>query len=345
MSEAFEDLLTDDKNVLSIKLLKLRLLGLYINAEYKDGEDYKTIPLNTMKDIAETKSFIDSLNEASDAKPVESIKGAESLVLLINFINKFKHLIPDDDDAIKNKININIDIDLTKNITDKTEQYIYVLKSYMNELERLLKELFKKPIFPTLKYETRSKSSGEGYVTDTHTKTVEDIKVFLAPINNSGFGSSVRKYVFLKRYISHCQKYNEVLLYYITTKGINISAELLRLRGDLVNKQKECEKETNKQNCFIEQFRILYEYSKMVQPVYYIATGITSSSTVPSAGASLAGGAPIKYKYVPTGDVAYLLYNKKRIKRNIYVKVKGRPTKYCKINKEYVLLSKLRQLR
>lgn len=341
MSEAFEDFLKDDKNVLSIKLLKLRLLGLYINAEYKDGEDYKTIPPNTMKDIAETKKYISSLNGLDD-ESVESIQGAESLVLLINFINKFKHLLHDDDDAIKNNININININLTKNSTDKTEQYIYVLKSYMNELERLLKELFKKPIFPTLKYETKTTTSGEGYETDTHTRTVEDIKVFLAPKNNSGFGSSVRKYVFLKRYISHCQKYNEVLLYYISTKVINIPLELLRLRDELTKKQKECEKETYKLNCFIEQFRILYEYSKMVQPVYYIATGNTSSSTVPSAGASSAGGAPIKYKYVPTGDVAYILYNKKRIKRNIYVKVKGRPTKYCKINKEYVLLSKLR---
>lgn len=341
MSEAFEDFLKDDKNVLSIKLLKLRLLGLYINAEYKDGEDYKTIPPNNMKDVAEMKKYIDSLNGLGD-ELVVSIEGANSLVLLINFINKFKHLLDDDDDAIKNNINININ--LTKNSTDKTEQYIHVLKSYMNELEKLLKELFKKPKFPTLKYETKTTTttSGEGYVTDTHTRTVEDIKVFLAPINNSGFGSSVRKYVFLKRYISHCQKYNDVLLYYISTKGISIPLELLRLRDELMKKQKECEKETNKQNCFIEQFRILYEYSKMVQPVYYIATGITSSSTVPSAGASSAGGAPIKYKYVPTGDVAYLLYNKKRIKRNIYVKVKGRPTKYCKINKEYVLLSKLR---
>jgi len=46
-------------------------------------------------------------------------------------------------------------------------------------------------------------------------------------------------------------------------------------------------------------------------------------------------------KYKSTGKVVYILYKKKKYKRTIYVKDK-RKTKYCKINNEYILLSKLK---
>lgn len=45
--------------------------------------------------------------------------------------------------------------------------------------------------------------------------------------------------------------------------------------------------------------------------------------------------------YKSTGKFVYILYKKKRIKRYVYVKAKGRG-KYCKIDKEYILLSKLK---
>ena len=46
-------------------------------------------------------------------------------------------------------------------------------------------------------------------------------------------------------------------------------------------------------------------------------------------------------KYKSTGQVVYILYKKRKYKRIIYVKDKG-ITKYCKIDNEYVLLSKLK---
>jgi hypothetical protein len=51
------------------------------------------------------------------------------------------------------------------------------------------------------------------------------------------------------------------------------------------------------------------------------------------------GGNPAKYK--STGQVVYIMYQNKKYKRVIYVKDK-RNTRYCKINKEYILLSKLK---
>ena len=46
-------------------------------------------------------------------------------------------------------------------------------------------------------------------------------------------------------------------------------------------------------------------------------------------------------KYKSTGQAVYILYKNKKCKRTIYVKDKG-ITKYCKIDYEYVLLSKLK---
>ena len=51
------------------------------------------------------------------------------------------------------------------------------------------------------------------------------------------------------------------------------------------------------------------------------------------------GGDPTKYK--SSGESVYILYKNRKYKRVIYVKAK-RNTKYCKINNEYILLSKLK---
>jgi hypothetical protein len=55
------------------------------------------------------------------------------------------------------------------------------------------------------------------------------------------------------------------------------------------------------------------------------------------ADKNLLGGAPTKYK--STGQVVYIVYKNKKYKRTIYTKEKGK-TKYCKMNNEYILLSK-----
>ena len=54
---------------------------------------------------------------------------------------------------------------------------------------------------------------------------------------------------------------------------------------------------------------------------------------------SLTGGNPVKYK--STGQVVHIMFQNKKYKRVIYVKDK-RNTKYCKMNNEYILLSKLK---
>ena len=52
-------------------------------------------------------------------------------------------------------------------------------------------------------------------------------------------------------------------------------------------------------------------------------------------------GGKLVAKYKSTGESVYILYNKKKIKRCVYEKTKGRG-KYCKIDGEYKLLSKLK---
>jgi len=60
-----------------------------------------------------------------------------------------------------------------------------------------------------------------------------------------------------------------------------------------------------------------------------------------SKGGKLAANYKSYNLYKSTGKFVYILYKKKRIKRCVYVKAKGRG-KYCKIDKEYILLSKLK---
>jgi len=75
-----------------------------------------------------------------------------------------------------------------------------------------------------------------------------------------------------------------------------------------------------------------------LNPIEPIDVGWSNSQEKPPAIQS-AGGNPAKYK--STGQVVYIMYQNKKYKRVIYVKDK-RNTRYCKINKEYILLSKLK---
>ena len=54
---------------------------------------------------------------------------------------------------------------------------------------------------------------------------------------------------------------------------------------------------------------------------------------------SATGGKKTTYRL--NGEKVYLLHKNKKVQRSIYVKDKGK-TKYCKIDKEYVLLSKVK---
>lgn len=69
---------------------------------------------------------------------------------------------------------------------------------------------------------------------------------------------------------------------------------------------------------------------------------IAPLETIPEEEDDLSGGRkPTKYK--STGNAVFIMYKKKKYKRTIYVKDKTN-TKYCKINNEYILLSKLKEL-
>jgi hypothetical protein len=58
-------------------------------------------------------------------------------------------------------------------------------------------------------------------------------------------------------------------------------------------------------------------------------------------GGSSGGSRGIVIKYKSTGEHVHIVYNNKKLKRCVYTKTKGRG-KYCKINKIYILLSKLK---
>jgi hypothetical protein len=56
---------------------------------------------------------------------------------------------------------------------------------------------------------------------------------------------------------------------------------------------------------------------------------------------AIGGSRGIVVKYKSTGEHVHIVYNNKKLKRCVYAKAKGRG-KYCKINKIYILLSKLK---
>ena len=47
-------------------------------------------------------------------------------------------------------------------------------------------------------------------------------------------------------------------------------------------------------------------------------------------------------KYILTDEKVYVMHNNKKVKRSVYM-IHNKKTKYCKINKEYVPLSKLKK--
>lgn len=77
-------------------------------------------------------------------------------------------------------------------------------------------------------------------------------------------------------------------------------------------------------------------HSILLDKLYYDLKNQTS--THKSGGKRIASAAPA---YKSTGDKVRLLIDNKRLHRSIYVKGNGK-AKYCKINNEFVLLSKLK---
>jgi hypothetical protein len=62
-----------------------------------------------------------------------------------------------------------------------------------------------------------------------------------------------------------------------------------------------------------------------------------------SGGNPIAPTASATPSYKLNGEKVHLLINKKKLHRSVYVKDKGNgKAKYCKINNEFVLLSKLK---
>jgi hypothetical protein len=72
---------------------------------------------------------------------------------------------------------------------------------------------------------------------------------------------------------------------------------------------------------------------------HFIITREMTSSKSEYSSLLIKGGNPVKYK--STGQVVHIMFQNKKYKRVIYVKDK-RNTKYCKMNNEYILLSKLK---
>jgi hypothetical protein len=81
--------------------------------------------------------------------------------------------------------------------------------------------------------------------------------------------------------------------------------------------------------------KIYATYSRIYRPL------LLEGETIPSGGKRIAHAAPAAPSYKLNGEKVHLLINKKKLHRSVYVKGNGK-AKYCKINYEFVLLSKLK---
>ena len=98
---------------------------------------------------------------------------------------------------------------------------------------------------------------------------------------------------------------------------------------------------------FVEILRLMKKHSPEGMIVDVLPDGAVPLNATPfiisnhkAEGGSL-GGSRSVVKYKSTGEHVHIVYNNKKLKRCVYAKAKGRG-KYCKINKIYILLSKLK---
>ena len=320
MEEAFEIYIQDNnKTTFKIKMMKLKILGELLDAEYKDADDYKkqlpTDPLKPQITGEQFDSYMTNIinGDGNDDNAVANEKLAKNIKTL-RLIKAINFISADFDSKLKDTLKIKYT--KPKFPPDNTNAlYIFQLQLIINFYEEAIASLDEN-------FTTTGKGAGK-FLWGTSWYNTIAFERFSKTDNEQRY-----RFAILKRYMSIVRKYIELMLREIKEKNGSVDAELLKGRDKFITAFDDLKKNmrTNK-----EALELLDAYKKRVEAAY--------------AYIKQSGGAPVKYKYVPTGDVAYILYNKKRIKRNIYVKVKGRPTKYCKINKEYVLLSKLRQLR
>jgi hypothetical protein len=88
-------------------------------------------------------------------------------------------------------------------------------------------------------------------------------------------------------------------------------------------------------------YKIDFDYSHCLNNLYKTLQSSPSVGGNPIASAASAASATPAYKL--NGEKVHLLINKKKLHRSVYVKDKGNgKAKYCKINNEFVLLSKLK---
>jgi hypothetical protein len=99
---------------------------------------------------------------------------------------------------------------------------------------------------------------------------------------------------------------------------------------------------------FEEILRLMKEHSPDGMIVDVLPDGAVALNEKPfiisnhkAEGGSRGGSRGIVVKYKSTGEHVHIVYNNKKLKRCVYTKTKGRG-KYCKINKIYILLSKLK---
>jgi hypothetical protein len=106
---------------------------------------------------------------------------------------------------------------------------------------------------------------------------------------------------------------------------------------------------TNKMNhqfktlFFEEILRLMKEHSTEGMIVDVLPDGAVPLNATPFiiSNHKAIGGSRSVVKYKSTGEHVHIVYNNKKLKRCVYAKTKGRG-KYCKINKIYILLSKLK---
>jgi hypothetical protein len=95
---------------------------------------------------------------------------------------------------------------------------------------------------------------------------------------------------------------------------------------------------------FEEILRLMKEHSPKGMILDVLPDGAVPLNEKPfiiSNHKAIGGSRGIVVKYKSTGEHVHIVYNNKKLKRCVYRKMKGRG-KYCKINKVYILLSKLK---
>lgn len=94
---------------------------------------------------------------------------------------------------------------------------------------------------------------------------------------------------------------------------------------------------------FEEILRLMKEHSPSGMIVDKLPAGTVPINEKPFiiSNHKAVGGSGSLIKYISTGEHVHIVYKNKKLKRCVYRKTKGRG-KYCKINKVYILLSKLK---